>query len=122
MNNKLHKMLDDLGPRRRVKDGGFAEVTEEDLLKLSKLFYAILEAKFEKDYDNDLPVEFKIINRRKYEHSSFLPIPYTFRAESLEKLTEIQDAALCNLGIATDVVKRIQRLIMYELLQKEENE
>ena len=65
---------------RKTKDGGYAPVSDEDLKMLGKLFHAIIEAKFERDVDWDLPLEWTITNRHTHMSPSFVAVPYSHKA------------------------------------------
>ena len=57
--------------------GGFAPVTPEEVEQLHGIIGALLEAKYERDPDGDLPVEAILTDRTRFERPMTLPIPYT---------------------------------------------
>ena len=94
-NTGLDMLQDDIGnflERHKGTVGtGYAEVTSEEIRELQTLIYRIIEAKWARDVDGDLPVEFEIIDRTLYWHSSFLPVPYENGFDSM--LTNLEIAA-----------------------------
>jgi hypothetical protein len=59
--------------------GGFAPVTEADLEQLHGIFGALIAAKYETDPDGDLPIEFILTDRTRFERPMHLAIPYTHK-------------------------------------------
>ena len=76
LNSKLDKFLETY--RESTSGGGWAPVTKEDKEQLNEVLYALLEAKFGRDADGDLPVQFNIVDRNKFEPNHFFNIPYSY--------------------------------------------
>lgn len=55
---------------------GWPHVNEKDISSLFNIFLGIIEFHFPRDIDGDLPIEFEIIDRTKYEGNHFFKIPY----------------------------------------------
>jgi hypothetical protein len=60
--NRLEIFLEERG---KVEDGGWAKVGKNDLMDLSVIIRRIIEAKYEKDVDGFLPVEYMLVDRNK---------------------------------------------------------
>lgn len=66
MDAQIEKLLETfLAERREVIDGGWAEVTGEDMAQLEHILILMLQAKFARDVDGDLPVGFALVNRHE---------------------------------------------------------
>lgn len=108
----IHDKLDEFLTERRTSDGGWAEVRDEDIDQLNELIYAIIDAKFEKDEDSDLPIEFRLTDRTKYHRNHFFNVPYHWdRGEDM--LFRALELADTNLSIAQDTLKGIVREITF---------
>lgn len=79
MNKKLMKKIDDFMKDKRKSNGGYAEVRDKDIIKLSEIIREICEAKYEKDPDGDIPINWDILDRTKYEPLDLLQVPYSHK-------------------------------------------
>jgi hypothetical protein len=59
--------------------GGFAAVAEDELEQLHGIIHALIGAKYEVDPDGDLPVEFSLVDRTRFERPMQVAIPYTHK-------------------------------------------
>ena len=111
---KLNVLIEDFLSERRKSDGGWAPVTESDFRQLCAIIDRILELKWGRDADGDLPIEYKIIDRKQFERMHYVPVPYQHKdaAEHLE-------AVIMNAQMATDALSATLRIIRYESLHKE---
>lgn len=73
LDTKIDKFI---SMRRKSKTGGWAEVTDCDIDDLSEIINDLLELKFERDCDNDLPVEFCLVDRNKHYSIPYVYVPY----------------------------------------------
>ncbi len=90
---------------KRDSDGGWAEVTEIDMLLLNGIVEQLIAEKFQEDPDGDLPVEYKLINRTTHQRMHFLPLKNLDFDDGLKALiAQVKDAQV-NLSIATDQVR-----------------
>lgn len=131
---KIAKFCDD---RRRSEDGGWAEVRDGDLDALGRILYEIIEAKWQKDADGDVPINFRVVDRTRhfplhyrpvrydhvtrrereaYEREHGAPHPGRTTAELLDRLQE----ASFNLSVAWDEFGRMQRALKYHLEDEKE--
>jgi len=78
MHKKIHEMIDKfLEKRGELKDlDRFAEVGKTDIRDLYEIIGAIIEAKYDKDVDGDLPVQARLVDRNKARFLSLTTIPY----------------------------------------------
>lgn len=108
---------------RKSDRGGYAEVTESDLHDFYDVINALLEAKFERDCDGDLPLNVHWVDRTKFYPSHFIDIPYShkdfklgnevLKANSKELYLHIINEAAFNIRQASDVLDTNVRLLKY---------
>src|SRR5688572_17674096 len=89
-----------LKDHRQSDGGGFAEVTEDDMLRLQIIIDRLIEAKFDPDADGDHPVEYTLVDRNKYERLPFIPVPYDHKPRTLEQEEAMFETVMLNLSIA----------------------
>lgn len=125
LENKINKFLSE---RRNSVGGGWAQITSQDVLSLYDIIDLLIQEKCEKDADGDLPIEFKLINRRTHEKLRFSPIPYygvsSKEEDSPEKMDLIQEELMYNLTRATselDQFYRHQRFLKQEKLYQQKD-
>jgi len=98
MKNSIQMLIDNFLKEKRGSDGGWAKVTDEDISKLKNIVWKLIKEKCEPDPDGDYPIQYKIINRRKYERDHYLLIPYLEHNNS--SYQEILEDCNINLQIA----------------------
>lgn len=122
MKNSLVIKLERFLRERRRSSGGYAEVRPKDMDGLYKIFRELIELKFEKDPDGDLPVEFKLVDRTRFEPMHFEVVPYLgiARCESLtlDQKQDILDTHMMNLSIAHDRLANAHRIMKHERTRK----
>jgi hypothetical protein len=72
----IHDLVDTFLAERRKSEGGWAEITNDDIQQLEKIVLSLVKAKCQADPDGDYPIQFRIVNRRTHEHLSFQAVPY----------------------------------------------
>lgn len=77
----LNILIDEFLAVRRESDGGYAPVTEKDLEQLDTIIYKLIGMKWAMDPDGDLPIDFKIIDRTRFEPMHYDPVPYQHKTE-----------------------------------------
>jgi len=75
----------------RKSDGGYAEVTTEDMQQLQDIFYKICELKFQKDADGDLPINFQVVDRNKKHFLIPQPINSVFYSHKVKSRRQYFD-------------------------------
>lgn len=73
--------------------------------KLEKFHAAILKAAeklWERDEDGDLPVDWDVTDRTRFQPFSRIPVPYDHHAETEEDHDQILSALVSNLGSVVD--------------------
>jgi hypothetical protein len=93
---EAHKKLDKFCANPSLSEGGFAPVADGDLNVLSNLIYTIIQSK----YEEDLPINFKLVDRTKYQYMHYEPIPYRHLAKTEKDREKIFDSLMFNLNIA----------------------
>jgi len=102
---EIHQQLDAFLLDRRKSDGGYAKITQKDITDLGELLRKIIEEKCEPDPEGNRPIEFKLIDRTRFEPMHFVPVAYEHKAENQGDLDEILDDHLLNLSIAMNRVE-----------------
>ena len=99
-----------LAEGRSRSSGGFAPVHKTDVEKLWDIFVAILEAKYERDPDGDLPIRFELTDWTRFEFRRWLQLPQMKRIDQLEDPEARADAwadrlraALANMRQAAEI-------------------
>jgi len=86
----------------RESDGGYAKITPVDIQLLHAIVQMLIERKCERDPDGDLPIEFKIVNRRTHERMHYGQVPYHDGSDGQESIPfmEMMRVLQMNLNIA----------------------
>jgi len=88
--------------------GGWAQITDADLDQLHKIIWKLIELKCDRDADGDLPIQFKIVNRRTHENLAYSAVPHREGRDEngneieLVPFTEILRILSLNLHIASE--------------------
>lgn len=93
---------------KHESSGGWAKVTFEDFVKLGDIIQDLIEMKCDRDVDGDLPIEFKLTDRTKFERTNFCSIPY--ENEKGDNLEEIVEQHLFNLDQSMESLRIIRKL------------
>lgn len=100
-------------------DGDFPEVTDDDMDQLYKVFNAILEAKFERDCDNDMVINFVAYSHNKgVMHTIFVPHDMTSDLNLLDALRSQQIA----LSVAEQISRRAERPVIDKIMRERRQE
>jgi hypothetical protein len=114
MDDLLHVMIDQFLANHRHSNGGWAEITEEDIDGLRSIINALVSRKCDKDPDGDYPIEVKIINRRTTNRLSFYPLPYYWVANTTDYDMDLAERfALENIKIACDELQQVIEVKQY---------
>jgi len=114
--DKIRKFLAD---HRESEDGGWARVTKEDRGLLHQIVLTLIELKFDRDPDGDLPVEFDLVNRNAGYMPPFQYIPYHTANDDAGSEYELGlykvalGEALYNLSVAMDCLRPIMKNMQY---------
>jgi hypothetical protein len=100
---------------KKESTGGWAPVENDEVATLADIFNDIIHNKYEMDPDGDVPINFRLIDRTKYEPMHYYPLRYSHHAKTLEELVDIAEEAEYNLSIAFDKVKNSFRSIKWFL-------
>lgn len=98
--------------------GGWAPVAEGDVEKLAKIVSTIIGLKYKTDADGDVPVEFHLIDRTKFQRPHYFLIPYTHRAKTSAEYEPALANAITNMTIAANALDVLHRC-RAELLRRE---
>jgi hypothetical protein len=121
MATSLIKLIQCFLSDRRHSTGGYAEVKPEDMGILSRIMLRLIERKFEVDPDGDLPVEFQLIDRTRYEPMHFEPVPYMHKSKNEKDREDIFSLHMLNLVLSTSAVDRAYRILWLERLREQES-
>ena len=114
---RLLKRLEAFLAVKSRSQGGYAPVGEEDIQALGEILGGIIEAKYEKDLDGDVPVRFNLVDRTRFWNNSFFNIPYTREGDApdIKALMEVVRVSEANLGMAQDGMKQSLRNLEYAM-------
>lgn len=106
MKAQLQKKIDAFLAERRPSNGGWAEITNKDVIQLENIIQALIESKCQPDPDGDFPIEFVLVNRRNTQGLHYTPMSYGHKnGESLEqelkRAEDRLDTAMYNLSMAS---------------------
>ncbi len=122
MKKSLFSKMEKFLAERRHSSGGYAEVRIKDMTDLDKIIHELIELKFERDPDGDLPVEFKLVDRTRFEPMHFAVVPYLGIARcdslTLDQKQDILDTHMMNLSIAHDRLSNAHKIMKYERTKK----
>ncbi len=119
----LTKMLEAfLKKKSESQNGCFAKVGENDLQDLCKIISRILELKYEKDADGDIPVDFRLVDRTRFERLHYIPVPYEHQAKNDKEHMDILSTLNLNLLIASQGIDRHIRILDMIRRDKEKNQ
>jgi hypothetical protein len=113
----LDKLIDKFLAESRKSDGGWAPVTERDLGQLYIIVEKIIGMKWGQDPDGDLPIEWKIIDRTRFERLHYFPVPYEHKAKD-ELALEHLSTVVTNANIANDELSTTLRVLQNKLREK----
>jgi hypothetical protein len=120
MKKLLKKIESFLAHRSESEHGGYAKVAENDVEDLFDIFSEILKLKYGSDADGDIPVEFRIIDRTKYERLQYFAIPYEHKAKSEDEILRTLSLLSTNLNMAANAVNCHVKLM--EITRRHEKE
>lgn len=114
---------------RKESKGGYAPVETDEVRQLAEIMKSLIELKYEEDPDGDMPIEFRIVDRTRFESHIFDTVPYdswcmkdTFDedSEDVDKQKKEHDLRRLrklhfNASVANDRLDRSMRLIMNEM-------
>lgn len=118
--DEVVKLITDWAIDQKVSKGGYAPVELQEIHDLNYIILKLLELKYERDPDGDLPVDFELVDRTRHYNpffNSFGQLEYPSNARNNEgiydtaKLEEGLDTRLMILNIAMNEVKMISRYI-----------
>ena len=99
--------------KKGKSDGGWAEVSDDDIDDLHEIMEELLVLKYEEDADGDLPIEFVITNRNTHESNNFLRTQYTHKLNPDEKKLELS-RRMANVSMANQSLEQIIRSMEHD--------
>jgi hypothetical protein len=81
-----------LKERRESKGGGWAAIEPEDIDQLHEILARLVLLRCAEDADGDLPIEWNLIDRRRYEPMHFDAVPYSHGIENRQRSAEAFEA------------------------------
>jgi hypothetical protein len=101
--------------KSRSLDSGYAIVTKKDVEEMYDLIERMVELRFAQDSDGDYPIDFKLIDRTRFQSSHYrlIPQPEDFDNETLEEQWNIAKIAKINLEVAQGQFEREWRMLNY---------
>jgi hypothetical protein len=95
-------------------DGGWAPVTKVEFETLNGIIQALIDVKWGPDADGDRPINYKLIDRTRFESDHFFLLPYLSRATGHKELLNYISYAATNSGIAQDRLSRAIKVLDLE--------
>ena len=114
----LDKRINEFLTDRRMGDGGWAPVTERDLNQLCAIIDWLIKMKWETDPDGDFPINWKVIDRTRFEPMHYHPVPYEHKARDDAALADRLSTVLTNADIATHALSMSLRVLQDKLREK----
>lgn len=104
---KLLQQLERFLKERRRSEGGYAQITHQDMNDLYAIIRTIIKEKCEADPDGDYPIDVQLTDRTRFRPLHFMPVPYIRPSVDCdtEELDDILDKHFYNLSVAMDAVK-----------------
>lgn len=94
--------VEEFGRERVPSTGGWAPVKPEEVSELAGILNDVIAAKYDPDPDGDLPINFQLVDRTRFERAHFFLIPYTHGAKTPAEYDAAIDEAMGNLKMAAD--------------------
>ncbi len=115
--NKINKFL-----KTKVKnDGtGWTPIDRDDLGQLQDIFSDLIDLKWDRDCDNDVSLQVKVIDRTKFEPNYFENIPYDKGDESFT--SPAFACVMSNLKRSTEKVDHYIRMVEFVNRENKRNE
>lgn len=105
--SQLYNKIDEFLAEHRESVGGWVFVAPKDLEQLDEIINWLLAAKYDLDHDGDLPVEFKLIDRTRFERMYYKPVPYNDGVPPhSEKDDQLIDTLSFNVVMATHAIQQ----------------
>lgn len=108
---RISKFLEE---RKESDCDGWAPVAFEEMKDLCGIVEDMIRMKWEADADGDVPVEFDLVDRTRFERSHFRPQPYEHKAETLDAKDDCLDIALLNMHMAVDKVNTLWKIRQFD--------
>lgn len=108
----LYEMIDCFITEKREDGNGWAPVTESDMTLLDSIISGLIDAKCDRDADNDVTIEFTLINRVDRQRLYYRPLPYP--SEDMSELIRYVDLAHFNLTVAMEAFNMAYRSMEYQ--------
>jgi len=109
--NAVVYMVEDFLKTPVASDGGWVDITDEDWKMLHEIVHSIIEAKFQRDCDNDQSVGFALCNRKNGSMET-IRVPYT-----LESPQDMEQAVHA-MGHAASIIDRLSKTVSYMMSTK----
>lgn len=112
-----------IADRKLAKNASWPEVKIEEIHIINRLIQALLELKYERDVDGDLPIDWAIVDRTKYYHPflAFSELKYPHKMMDTDELMSgLRDRSI-NLSIAEDELKKFTNYIEAIFREQKDN-
>jgi len=119
MKKSLLDKLAKFWTEKRKSTGGWAEVRTEDMRQLADIIYELIERKWERDPDGDLPIEVQIVDRTRFERTAYAPVPYMRDGLDMRAKRAVLDSHVFNLELAYDRFRGAYRALRDEQRREE---
>ena len=119
MPNEVAERVEAFLKTRLHSDGGsYAEVPEHDWHELHQIILDIIDAKWDRDGDGDVPISFQLVDRTRYYMPTTRLIPHSRWSDTDEDLLHNMEAlevassnAECHASSAYGIAKTVRGLL-----------
>jgi hypothetical protein len=81
-----------LSEPRESNNGDWSKPTDDDMELLYSIIYELIEQKFERDCDGDLPLKFHVCDRTRFESPCYIDVPHTGLHATLDERVRAMEA------------------------------
>lgn len=112
---KLQTLIELFLSERRESDGGWAPVTKKDFDCLVAILGTLIAEKWAPDPDGDRPINYKLIDRTRFEPEHYFSLPYLHNIEKDPvAMEEYIDLAATNVKIALERLDLVLKMRRWE--------
>ncbi len=114
MKKQLADMINEFLMVHKVSGGGWPEVTLNESIQLNDILYMLVYLKWDKDPDGDLPIDWILVDKTKYQLPPFIPVKHSWPSEKKDRAEILRDLN-SNLQMAADRLDSTIRIFYEDL-------
>lgn len=117
---ELFKKIDEFFDEQIPSNGGYADVSEHELLKFRDIIYGIAELKWERDADGGLPISVRVRNKHTEQPDYYSLIKRADADLDLEELKREIELAENNMQVAGEQRSSLVRELIHRVKMMQE--